>query len=89
MGMSIHQFMYHKQVVDEKAAANWATSRWAQEFRAAGYFSACFAPGDIGRWQAAHTWCCEQFGSNHYAWVGNQFWFESEEHAVLFALKWA
>lgn len=34
------------------------------------------------------AWCVEQFGEEHYAWTGSNFWFETESDAVLFALRW-
>ena len=35
-----------------------------------------------------HEWCIENIGYDKYNWVGKEFWFENEDHAVLFALKW-
>ena len=34
------------------------------------------------------AWCQEQFGEEHYAWTGSNFWFETEKDAIMFALRW-
>lgn len=39
-------------------------------------------------WSDVHTWCEDTFGNRHYTWVGNVFWFECKENALLFQLKW-
>lgn len=41
----------------------------------------------IANWRECHAWCKEQFGE-HYTWTGSKFWFETEEDAMLFVLKW-
>jgi len=55
--------------------------------------------GYIGVWiEYNHTrlkkkemlaWANESFGNGHCYWTGSCFWFDREENAVLFALKWA
>lgn len=35
-----------------------------------------------------YAWCTEQFGERHYVWYGGYFWFETDEDAMLFALRW-
>ncbi len=60
---------------------------WHQRFRAAGY-----RPVEVGlhhSGQDIHEWCCDQFGEDHYVWTGSKFWFETEQAAVLFALRWS
>ena len=49
----------------------------------AGGFSA------VGNWRECHAWCKEQFGREHYTWTGSKFWFETEQDAMLFLLKWS
>ena len=34
------------------------------------------------------AWCVEQFGEEHYAWTGSNFWFETEKDAIMFSLRW-
>ena len=45
--------------------------------------------GREGEWQQIHAWCREHVGEKHYSWTGSTFWFESEQDAALFALRWA
>lgn len=33
-------------------------------------------------------WCTEQFGIDHYVWTGLNFWFETEQDAIMFALRY-
>ena len=35
-----------------------------------------------------YDWCGEQFGSEHFAWTGSKFWFETEKDAIMFTLRW-
>lgn len=41
-----------------------------------------------GERTAMRAWCDEQFGEEHYAWTGSKFWFETEQDAIMFALRW-
>lgn len=41
-----------------------------------------------GERNAMRLWCCEQFGEEHYAWTGSNYWFETESDAIMFALRW-
>jgi len=60
---------------------------WHQRFRAGGYYS---AEADLNHpWQDIHEWCRAQFGEDHYTWTGSTFWFETEQAAVLFSLRWS
>jgi hypothetical protein len=34
------------------------------------------------------AWANELYGEGHCYWTGSCFWFDREEDAVLFALKW-
>lgn len=61
---------------------------WNRRFRDAGYYHAVFVGGG-DCWREAHQWCVKQFGAPHYAWVGNDFWFETDKDAMLFTLRWS
>lgn len=85
--MSISEFI---RQLERDRVANSSTSRWSCEFRQAGYFPAELTMrGCITNWQAAHNWCKTEIGEDHYSWTGSVFWFEREEHAVMFILKWS
>lgn len=63
---------------------------WDQRLKSAGYYSIKISgPNCIDRWEDIHDWCKEKFGNDHYAWTGTVFWFEREQHAVWFALRWS
>jgi hypothetical protein len=36
-----------------------------------------------------HKWCRETVGDSHYVWTGTKIWFETEEAALLFSIKWS
>ena len=57
---------------------------WNDLFLLNGYISVDFGPGN--KW--GYSWCCEQFGSEHFAWTGSNFWFETEKDAIMFTLRW-
>ena len=40
-------------------------------------------------WKEVHRWCKEQYGEDHYTWTGSRFWFETEQDATWFAMRWA
>lgn len=83
---SIRDFVAAWTVYD---VAQGSPGLWASRFREAGYYSVpAGLKGVQQEWQSIHNWCEKQFGSNHYTWTGSTFWFETEEHAVLFALRW-
>lgn len=61
--------------------------KWVSRFRDAGYHSAM--PGSLEHWPHIHQWCVDTLGRDHYVWTGNTFWFESEQHANWFRLRWS
>lgn len=40
-------------------------------------------------WSYMHEWLQCNIGREHYAWNGENFWFETEKAATWFALKFA
>lgn len=63
---------------------------WNARFREAGYYSVELTKNAITNWWGdVHKWCGETFGKEHYTWVGETFWFETEQAAVWFALRWS
>lgn len=59
---------------------------WPDRFDDAGYYRAEWGSGT---WGQIHEWCKEKFGPRHYAWAGSTFWFETEQDAIMFILKWS
>jgi hypothetical protein len=35
-----------------------------------------------------NAWCNQHIGEDHYVWTGSSYWFETDEAAVLFSLRW-
>lgn len=57
-------------------------------FRDAGY-TACRVGGWAMRdWAAMQQWCHDSFG-DRYVWVGDTFWFVSDDDAFLFRMTWS
>lgn len=48
-------------------------------------------PPQRHRMQEAHTWCKDQpsSGKFYHHYTNTRWWFECEEDAVFFALKWS
>lgn len=67
---------------------NLNNPRWSCRFEEAGYYNV-EVDFDASTWALMHTWLQEHVGYEHYAHQGNDFWFDSEQDAILFALKWS
>ena len=63
---------------------------WTKRFVDCGYYSVSLSGKNFieNNWQDVHRWCEHEFGERHYTWTGSIFWFETEEAAAWFALKW-
>ena len=63
---------------------------WNLRFQDAGYYGIEASRESIrDYWQEMHQWCEQQFGEDRYAWTGSTFWFETDNDAMLFGLKWS
>ena len=62
---------------------------WRKQSRENGYFEVCRSKQPPPAQYIIGQWCVDKFGSEHYSWDGTSWWFDSEENAVLFALRWA
>lgn len=60
---------------------------WDTRFRSAGYYPVLIS--NITQWTQIHAWCTETVGHDHYAWSGNTFYFESDQAAIQFTLRWS
>ena len=63
---------------------------WNEYLEQAGYFCVVI-DGRYTRTELRERsdWIKERCGPDHCYWTGHRFWFDREEDAVLFALKWA
>lgn len=65
---------------------------WNLRFRDAGYISVVLINSWIFPKENIEAWCNENVGIEHYAWVGGidscTYWFENEEAALQFSLRW-
>jgi len=67
-----------------------SAARVREDYQAAGYYPVELSSRTLmGEWQECHRWCCEHIGEDHYSWTGGTFWFETEQAAMWFALRWA
>ena len=80
--MNIRQFA--DRVREKHPPGQWID--WHRAFTDQGYHDV--ALNELTQWQEIHQWCEQQFGQDHYVWTGNRFWFEQEQDAMLFALRW-
>jgi hypothetical protein len=89
MGLvSIEDFC--KQLSDERRTNGNILSNinWNEELERAGYHNVRLAYTYTGSWREIHDWCRQQFGKEHYAWTGYEFWFDDPKNATLFVLRW-
>jgi hypothetical protein len=60
---------------------------WPATYKQAGYIS--YQLKTLKTWTSMHEWCQTNIGQEHYSWTGTIFWFERQEDAVVFALRWS
>lgn len=78
-----------------KKQANEDPEYWPSDFsvRSAfdqgGYHSVVLGFQRHREWTTVHAWCRDHIGEDHYTWTGSRFWFENEQDAVMFLLRWA
>jgi hypothetical protein len=62
---------------------------WNDIFQSRGYFGVKVPKNTLDNGNEQWHWCNENFGSDNFTWTGDQYWFEYEEHALWFALRWS
>jgi len=83
--VSIRSFI--DTVKKEKEFPEAAFIDWPEILSAAGYHRADLR--HAMHWGEVHRWCIEEFGQENYAWAGNIFWFQTNEAATWFTLRWS
>ena len=73
---------------DDLIDLNIDRKNWYDILGSGGYIQVKFPNTDWNLTRQVAAWCRENFGVDHYYWTGGVFWFDSEEQAVLFALRW-
>lgn len=61
---------------------------WSRVYEKMNYPSILLGPHGHQQWTEVHQWCRENIDEKHYTWTGSRFWFDREEDAALFALRW-
>jgi hypothetical protein len=57
---------------------------WKDVLEKAGFYPVRMA--STGNWPESHKWAKNMVGREHYTWTGNNFFFEDEDVATMFAL---
>jgi len=83
---SIRDFIHEWDEHNEGSTGAYTFPNWDERLSEGGYYSVA---SSAMPWNKIHNWCEQEFGHSHYAWVGNVFWFETEEAAIWFALRWS
>jgi hypothetical protein len=60
---------------------------WTRRYIDAGYYRIVIS--SARHWTEIHEWCKQEIGNSHYSWTGSNFWFETQEDAFRFALRWS
>ena len=84
---SISEFITH--VIQEPTRNQLESVDWNQLLEQQDYVSVELGYRSYITSQEAYDWCCEQFGKEHFTWTGSRHWFESEQDAALFMLRWS
>mgnify|MGYP007090102895 CR=1 FL=1 len=82
---NIRDFIDSWQAYDKEH--NVTNAIWANRFKDAGYYHVQFMGGGQ-KWNEMHKWCKEHIGDRHYAWAGDNFWFETPEQSFWYRLAW-
>jgi len=86
----ITEFIQAWKSWDRTQKAKEIVANWNIRFAEAGYYRAVPSRASVQHhWHDMHVWCQEQFTPEHYAWAGDTFWFESDQDAMLFILRWS
>lgn len=89
---SIKNFIAGWKAWDQEDNKSLVYLNWNHRFRDAGYIGVAISDSYIFPNKNIEIWCNENIGEDHYAWVGapDQFtyWFENEETALQFSLRW-
>lgn len=75
-----------KAYVNEQKRFAPIDCNWEVLFKNGGYYSVCLR--DVTNWNLAHEWCISVIGRDNYSWAGGTFWFENDQHALMFRLCW-
>lgn len=75
-----------REFVDSHNVWNTNASNWREFLKEQGYYPVA---AGAGSWADIHEWCVDKIGEQHYTWTGEVFWFENEQDALLFTLRWS
>lgn len=81
----IEVWKYYDRKLDSERR-NRLYVNWNDRFSVGGYHKVTIS--NDGSWAAMHEWCRKTVGEKNYAWAGSTFWFEKEEDAIEFTLRW-
>ena len=62
---------------------------WNQLLESHGFISVDLNSCHYNHWNDVQAWCRAHFNVSQYTCTGYKFWFERQEDATLFALRWA
>jgi hypothetical protein len=85
--MNLKQVIEHAKKTDPLFGASDYDSRAL--FVKKGYHSVVLGFDAHRMWPEVHDWCKQNIGEQHYVCTGSRFWFEREQDAVWFALRWS
>jgi hypothetical protein len=60
---------------------------WEEKLKEAGYNLVTFT--NFTEFNDAYHWCKQQFGDRNFFWNDCAFWFQTDEDAFLFKLRWS
>ena len=85
----IQDFIESWKEYDSNIKGNLPFPNWESRLRDAGYYHAMYTGDGKNLWSDVHRWCEKHVGKKHYAWTGFTFWFDNEQNAIFFALRWS
>lgn len=79
----------HKQHADGYLDGHPNSPYWPYLFKQQGFYSVSLTQPQKS-FSQMNSWCTKQFGEDHFFCTNfSEFWFETEQDAVWFALNWS
>lgn len=84
----VHEYFEREGGQNLPYGQNPGIKSWNDILESGGYIRVIITHEHWTETRIIAQWCREKFGVDHYYWTGGAFWFDSEEHAAMFMLRW-
>lgn len=87
--ISIQQFTReYFRVLNNIGLRHMVLPSWSVIYKEKGYYGVRLLITGKRDWDRIHDWCLKNIGAEHYSWVFDEFFFETEKDMIYFSLAW-